>query len=300
MDWEVKLNGSVGARSLPIRSLEIPVTLVWKGQGDAEIQAVEWWGSFYPGLDLPPAVVPVGPEWLTRPASDEATVLLRSSIDARFVQLLEERRNGGGPVTLDLCINVRYRLLYMHELPSHSARATDESPPFIRSFSHPLKKQVQTKIVIQRDQWLGILRALQWDEFQVFEVAVSAMSRLEGFVKALGHLDAAQIAFRQGQWSVTVTEVRRACEAAAREVHSDAAAEPTAAFEKLMEHVLPAEQDKPKRKALNHFMLGLAQLRHPAAHGHSDTQIERAEAELALSVAVSLFRYIGEVTAKRG
>jgi len=35
MDWEVRLNGSVGARSLPVRSLEIPLSLVWKGQGDA-------------------------------------------------------------------------------------------------------------------------------------------------------------------------------------------------------------------------------------------------------------------------
>jgi hypothetical protein len=63
---------------------------------------------------------------------------------------------------------------------------------------------------------------------------------------------------------------------------------------------LPADADKPKRKALNHFMMGLAQLRHPGAHGNSETQIDRAEAQLATTVAVSLFRYIGEVTAKRG
>ena len=62
---------------------------------------------------------------------------------------------------------------------------------------------------------------------------------------------------------------------------------------------LPADADKSKRKALHHFMTGLAQLRHPGAHGHSDTQIERADAELALTVALSLFRYIGEVTANR-
>lgn len=96
-----------------------------------------------------------------------------------------------------------------------------------------------------------------------------------------------------------MTEARKACEAAALEVQADATADPGPAFEKLMTHVLPADADKSKRKALHHFMTGLAQLRHPGAHGHFETQIERAEAELALTVAMSLFRYIGEVTVKR-
>src|SRR5438874_643770 len=76
---------SVGARSLPVWSLELPLNLVWKGQGDAEIQAVEWWGSFsgYPGPDLPPTVVAVGPEWLTRPACGAAAGPPTSHISQR-------------------------------------------------------------------------------------------------------------------------------------------------------------------------------------------------------------------------
>src|SRR5216683_2737409 len=151
MDWEARVNGSVSARALPVRSLEIPLTLVWKGQGDAEIQAIEWWGSFvgYPGLDLPLIVQAVGPEWLTRPASNEAAILLRCLVDARFIQQLEERRNGGGPVTMELLINVRFRLLCIQPWPRESAG--EHSTAVVGSLSHPLRKQVQTRIVIQRD-----------------------------------------------------------------------------------------------------------------------------------------------------
>ncbi len=304
MDWEVKLNGSVGARPLPVRSLEIPLTLIWKGGGSVEIQAVEWWGNFqgYPGLDLPPTVAAVVPEQLDGggPAC-EASVSLRCLIAARFIQQLEERRNGGGPVTLKLWITPHYRALYTYEFPSQSPAigGRPREAILIRSLSHPLRKQVQFDVVLQRDQWLDLLRALQWDEFQVFEVAIRAMNRVEGFQKALGHLEAAQVAFRQGQWSATVTEARKACEAAALEVQADAATDPATAFEKLMTNVLPGEANKPKRKALSLLMMGLRELRHPAAHGHSETQVERPEAELALTVAVSLFRYIGEVTASR-
>jgi hypothetical protein len=197
-----------------------------------------------------------------------------------------------------LNLNLHFRKLEIHHFAADPSTRQQE-PITVRVASHPLRQQVQVAIAIQRDQWLNLLTALQWDEFQVFEVAVRSMIRVEGFVKALGHLQAAQVAFRQGQWSVTVTEARKACEAAALEVQADAAADPGPAFEKLMTHVLPAAADKPKRKALNHFMMGLAQLRHPGAHGNVETQIDRAEAELALTVAVSLFRYIGEVTAKR-
>lgn len=304
MDWEVKLNGSVGARPLPVRSLEIPLGLVWKGQGSVEVQAVEWWGNFpYPGLDMPPTVAAMGAEQLDAGSlASEARVLLRSFIDARFIDQLEQRRNGGGPLTMRLWITVHYRALSTYEFPNQSPPTPGAKPRqtiFVRNLSHPLRKQVQYDVVLQRDQWLDLLRALQWDEFEIFEIAVGAMNRIEGFQKALGHLRAAQTALRQGQWSMTVTEARRACEAAALEVHADAASEPRVAFEKLGMHVLPAEADEPKREALKYFMMGLGQLRHPGAHGNFETQIDRAEAELAMTVAVSLFRYIGETIANR-
>jgi len=224
--------------------------------------------------------------------------LIRYEIDARFIQELEERRSGGGPVKMLLNLNLHFRKLEIHQFAADPGRRQQE-PITIRSVSHPLRQQVQVTVSIQRDQWLNLLTALQWDEFRVFEVAVRSMNRVHGFQKALGHLQAAQVAFRQGQWSVTVTEARKACEAAGLEVQADAASDPRGAFEKLVTDVLPAEPDEAKRKALNHLMMGLAQLRHPGAHGHFQTQIGRAEAELALTVAVSLFRYIGEVTAHR-
>src|SRR5438132_9426494 len=264
MDWEVKQNGSVGARPLPLRSLEVPLTLVWKGSGSVEVESVEWWGNFpgYPGLDMPPTVVAVVPEQLDGGSpSSGAYVLLRSFIDARFIQQLEERRNGGGPVTMTLWITVHYRALSTYEFPNQSPSTGGKlrDPVLVRSLSHPLRKQVQFDIVLQRDQWLHLLTALQWDEFQVFEVAVRAMNRIEGFQKALGHLQAAQVAFRQGQWSVTVTEARRACEAATVEVQADAASDSPAAFEKLVMHILPAEADTPKREAMKHSMMRLGQ-----------------------------------------
>lgn len=303
MDWEVKLNGSVGARPLPVRSLEIPLILRWNGNGSVEVQSLEWWSQFpnYPGLDTPPTLVAVAPQQLDGgTAAADADVLLRSIIGGPFIQQLEERRNGGGPVTMKLWLNIHHRMLTVLEFPGPPRPGTNARETVsVRMLSHPLRKQIQFDIVLQRDEWLRILADLHWDEFEVFEVAVHRMRRIEGFQKALGHLRQAQVAFRQGQWSVTVVEARKACEAAALEVQADAAKEPRAAFEKLMTHILPADADKPKRDAMSLFMLGLGQLRHPGAHGSFETQIERADAELALTVAVSLFRYIGDVTARR-
>lgn len=305
MDWEVKLNGSVSARSLPVRSLEIPLTFVWKGNGSVEVQVLEWWSNIQlanqPGLDTPPTLVAVAPQQLDGgTAAADGSVLLRSIIDGRCIQQIEERRSGGGPVTIKLWLNFHFRSLTVHDFPGPRRPGTNVRKTISsRTFSHPLRQQVQFDIVLQRDEWLRLLADLQWDEFEVFEIAVRRMERIKGFQKALGHLRLAEVAFRQGQWSVTVVEARRACEAAALEVDSGAQKDLKSAIHKLMENILPADPDKPKRDAMNHFMLGLAQLRHPGAHGSSDTQIDRPDAELALTVAVSLFRYIGAVTALR-
>jgi len=68
------------------------------------------------------------PEWLTRPASDggHGSLAPLSTLDSSSYLRAPKRRWAGdaGPVH-----QRPLPPLYMHELPSHSARATDESPP---------------------------------------------------------------------------------------------------------------------------------------------------------------------------
>ncbi len=48
-------------------------------------------------------------------------------------------------------------------------------------------------------------------------------------------------------------------------------------------------------------MFALKDLRDQAVHAHNlSCQIEREDAELALTVAIGVFRYLGEVLAQRG
>src|SRR5467141_256839 len=130
MDWETRINGSVGARAWPVRALEIPFNMIWRGMGDVEIVLVECFGHFpdYAGLDLPLVEVPVGLGWLSGgiPGS-EVSVLIRYEIDARFIQELEERRNGAGPVKMMLNLNLHFRKLEIHRLAPHPGTRQQEA-----------------------------------------------------------------------------------------------------------------------------------------------------------------------------
>lgn len=109
----------------------------------------------------------------------------------------------------------------------------------------------------------------------------------------------AQNAFRQGQWSTVVTDARRALEAAAGMAAPNG--DRRAKFEALLAQVLPHDTDEPKRDTLGGLMLALKDLRDHSAHVNDIRfQVEREDAELALTVAISIFRFMGEALARAG
>jgi hypothetical protein len=158
-------------------------------------------------------------------------------------------------------------------------------------------EQVYATVNVDRDHWISILGAIGWDEFSIFEVPVLSLKRHEQLQKGLGILAEAQTAFRQGQWSTVVTDARRALEAAAGVAAPNG--DRKAKFEALLTQVLPQEMDKPKRETLEGLMLALKDLRDHSAHVNDIRfQVEREDAELALTVAISIFRFMGEALAR--
>jgi len=104
----------------------------------------------------------------------------------------------------------------------------------------------------------------------------------------------------------TVTECRKACEAAAgyaaREAGQESPERETRkAFEALALKVFSEETEKAKRETLSGLMMALGHLRN-AGGAHAwrfEAQILREDAEVALTVAMAIFRYMGEAVTNR-
>ncbi|WP_157061392.1 hypothetical protein [Anaeromyxobacter dehalogenans] len=223
-----------------------------------------------------------------------------------LVQRIEDWRQGrGGPLRLEIRGDIVFRRLKKLALPAGDKKAAPGGQMPWQPEQHlvvasPLEQeQVHLTVNVDRDHWISILRAIGWDEFSVFEVPVLGLKRHEQLQKGLAILTEAQNAFRQGQWSTVVTDARRALEAAAGAATADG--DRRAKFEALLAQVLPLDTDEPKRDTLEGLMLALKDLRDHSAHVNDIRfQVEREDAELALTVAISIFRFMGEALARAG
>ena len=168
--------------------------------------------------------------------------------------------------------------------------STQSSPLYVLGLSQTA--QVQATCTVQRDEWLEVLKTIGWQEYEVFEIPTAPLYRVERFTGALDLLDQAVKAFWAGEDDTCAVRARRALEAAAT-------VNTKQAYEQLWCAVLPDAVDTPKRDALDQFARGIGALRHQAAHGGNlHFQLRRSDAQLALTVAIALFRYLGEELAR--
>jgi hypothetical protein len=287
MSWRVNENGRPGLMAFG-RSLTLSLSFEWHGRDPVETAAVEYWVDCMGERQFWPIQrIPLGPQELGG-HSREIGQFLPLPTDHRRLEWIEARRNGGGPMTLDVHCNVYSR-------PISTASVADSAGKSftVRSLGVPGATSAGVQVAVERDQWLTILRFLGWGETEVFEITAEPFRKNERLRDALTHLRAAEDAMRLGHWASAVTEARKAVEVAA-EVDGDM--DPAArknAFAKLLSEVFPDDASDARRSTAKDVMLALAHLRHAGAHGNVRLQLERADAELSLRLATALFTYLG-------
>ncbi len=293
MSWTfVESQRSFHGAQLPSMTLRFQAEFEWNGPEEIEVASVRMNPTLpdLTGVAWPEIAVPFGGGQFGN--RHPMTLNVALPVERRFVEAVEAWRQGRGvPVRIQGYVNITYRKLREVSLPGPERVV-------VRDFGRPEWAQVRFELSAQRDQWLDVLKQLGWNEFEVFEMGVRPLRRDERFKKAFAFLNEAQVALRQGQWSTTVTDCRKAVEAAASVSLPDS--DRRSQYEALVKQVLPNEHDGAKRETLAGLMVALRELRNEAAHGHNlNAQVEREDAELAFSVAVGIFRYIGESLARR-
>jgi hypothetical protein len=299
MSWKFVKSTSFYGRYLPVRILGCQLELQWTGEAEIELALIKLNVQMpdLPGVSWPEIILPQHGQ--LRPG-DSTYPTITLPVERQLIQAIEDWRQGRSIfIRLKGYIGIHYReLLPMRSESIIDRSSTTKTIPVYQP-PRPQMRQVELEVNVQRDQWLETLKSLGWNEFEVFEMAIRPMRTDGRFQKALQLLNAAQTALRQGQWSAVATDARRALEAAATVVSPDEK-DRKAKFEALIKEILPGEHDGAKRDMLAGLMLSLRQLRDEAAHAHNlNSQIEREDAELAFSVAVQIFRYIGEALARR-
>ena len=192
---------------------------------------------------------------------------------------------------MKLRFSTHYRLLKrsgerVGEFESYAA-----SGPLVHSGS-------DIRMVVSRDAWIRALGQMGWDGFEIFEVPVRRLAEHEPFKRGLALLREAQQRFRAGDWQSTLVKARHACEAAVAE-HGGTVDQPETdlkvAFAKLGTSLFPADVDKPRRELIDSLFGTVNKLRHMGAHGTDPRfRVRREDAELSMSLAIQIFRYIGE------
>ncbi len=308
MRWVVTQNGNLQASRLPWKTFRLPVSVRIENDDEVELCSVEYWAAIGgPTHSWPTVSQSAGPQRLSS-RGGTAYVSLGFPFDDEFIRAIEDWRQGGaGPVKFEVYLNLVYRAIEQVPLPRELEGAVmkprsdvvrPESQRFVEQLGRPETEQVRLPVELNRDAWIAMLRSMGWDEFHLFEVPVRVLKRNETLARGLRHLDEAQAAFRQGQWDMAITETRRAVEAAARTVQPEG--DMKSATSTLLLAVFPDDHDEAKRKAVSGTMMALADLRNQTAHGHNlRIQVRREDAEFALTVAISLFRYLGEALSRQ-
>lgn len=304
MSWDAEQSGSMCGTHVPMMALQQSITLHWKEDDEVEAHSFRYTASIadIPGMVWPELSIHLGPVNV-RSHGDVYTRLMLP-FHRTLVQRIEDWRQGrSGAVRIEIRGNVIFKRIKKLVVPDGSKKEVPANqvpwqPERHLVLASPLEQeQVYLTVNIDRDHWISILAAIGWDEFSVFEVPVLSLKRHEQLQKGLGILAEAQNAFRQGQWSTVVTDARRALEAAAGMATPNG--DRKAKFEALLAQVLPADTDEPKRDTLKGLMLALKDLRDHSAHVNDIRfQVEREDAELALTVAISIFRFMGEALAR--
>ncbi len=303
MSWGAEQSGSISGSHLPVMALEQQIKLSWKENEEIEVHSLRYTASLpdLPGISWPESSSHLGPVHVR--AHGEVNTRLLLPFHRAFVQRIEDWRQGRSvAIRIEIWGSITFRRIKKIAVPDGPKKELAGQVPWqperhLLEASALEQEQVRLSVNVERDHWISILGVIGFDEFSIFEVPVLSLKRHEQFQKGLAILAQAQSAFRQGQWSTVVTDARRALESAAGMAAPNG--DRKAKFEALLAQVLPGVMDEPKRDTLEGLMLALKDLRDHSAHVNDIRfQVEREDAELALTVAISIFRYMGEALAR--
>jgi len=276
-------NGGLGATAWPMRTFRQSVLIEFEpvaNNEEVDVLGVTYVASLqdFPGVTWPRLISPFS----LRPLQGPNPTLCADVVlpfEVGLINRIEDWRQGmTGPVRFQVRFNV-------------DAHLRDARMPQIKA---QIDQQSVLDISVTRDDWLPVLKQLEWGVFQVIEIPSATLSREKRFKEALEILDRGVAAMRGGDWPAAVTHARRALEAAAHVANPDG--DNRQAFRDLLESAIPGEENAPKREALSGLMSALTPLRNQTAHGRNlRSQIGRAEAELSITVAAAVFRYMGAV-----
>ncbi len=307
MSWKLEASGTVQGYGTPTRMLYQQVSAEWRGDGEVELCSVRYHATMdNPRISWPQTHITVGPDRLRQGRSAHFAFSL--PFESSFIRAVEDWRLGrSDPLHIQVRANLYFRRVTDLPLPVPDRQAKPQGPAGIellssrretfRELSAPEHGDGYLPITINRDRWLDILKTVGWEEFEVFELPVRRIGGQERLAEGLKHLRLAQTAFRQGQWATTAVEARKACEAAATVDGPEANRKHR--LEALVNEVLPSDQDSAKRDMLEGMMKALVPLRNQGAHANIRMAVEREDAELSLTVAIAIFRYMGEALSAR-
>ncbi len=238
--------------------------------------------------------------WQSYPigGSEQATYAqwLPLPFDPHLIEEIERANSGHKDLTFNALLNIRWR--EVTKIPLPSVREDHEESLMVRSYGEATMEQRPLTIQLNRDRWLEILRSIGWENFEIFEVPTAGLRQIEPLAKGLEILRQAEAAYHRHEWRDVVQKSRLSCVTAAAEAAPGSGT--PEGYAALFKKAFPDEVDGAKRKLLDQLSRSLADFRAEAEHPTGlGMQYDRRDAEMALTVALSIFRYLGDALAKR-
>jgi len=208
------------------------------------------------------------------------------TLDHRVLKAIEKVRQGNGVVHLGL----EFEVVASPVIGAGQDRVLG-APDQV-----PIKVDGQTNrpgfVDVSRDDWLKSLKAMGYNEVEVFELPVYTHPALPGMQKVIDVLRMVEQAMGLGDWPGVMSKTRAAFEAVGTLAAEDD--DVKAGFQRLWEGMFPDPRDKDIRAALDGIVDKLAKFQHLGRHmRYPFPDIQRPEALLALRQTLALFEYVG-------
>lgn len=144
--------------------------------------------------------------------------------------------------------------------------------------------------VIARDPWIGILKAFEYGQSEVFELPLRAIQLVPGYEDALLGLKEAEKALAEKNWRLVLVRLWNVFES----VGATARAEGQTGFERLLREALPHEHYAEVRSALASLIayLRLYQQRFMESYGGEPIPVTREDALFAFETTLSILAYL--------
>lgn len=275
---------SVKGRPGPVRALEFACVGQWYGSDNANLVALEGCLKYREVVLSEPVVVgrltwqDSGNPYLRR--DRQVMFSMIAPLSAAAITFLEEQRKGG-----DVSLRMEFRYQWQEARTQATSVAT----------SPVLWNEAVTVQDIPHSEWLKRLNEMEWQEIELFEIAMLPLKEDEKLVESLRLIRKAGQELRQGDYAGVLIDCRGAFESAAKyAVQNDQLRQ---GFGALLSRVFPEHEGKPE--TVNGFISGFSGYLQLARHAqYPAVRFTRAEAEFVYSTTLSFFSLISRRLAK--